>query len=306
MVQVETVERALLELGHLPIRLPFTRDLGAALAQIKSAQPELVFNLCETVDENPLLAGHPAAMLELLGLPFSGSSALALLLSTDKAAVKHLLRGAGLPTPSFFLYEGGKGILPCDLRFPVILKPRFQEASIGIDQESVITKKGDLSAALHQFYDKYGPIMAEEYVEGREFNVALFGYPQPRVMPLAEINFSQFPAGLHHIVSYKAKWDEESFEYHHTHRYFPDNLPESLQRAIRRLAQDCFAFLGLRDYGRVDLRLDTLGRINILEINANPCLSPDAGFAAAVAESKMSYTEMVGEFIRFAAMRVAL
>jgi len=125
-------------------------------------------------------------------------------------------------------------------------------------------------------------------------------------MPLAEIDFSGFPAELHRIVSYKAKWDEDSFEYHHTRRIFPDNLPEPLQQAMRHLAQDCFALFGLRDYARVDLRLDRHGRLTILEINANPCLSPDAGFSAAVAESKMSYTEMVGEFLRLVTRRVAL
>ena len=306
MVQVDAIERALVELGHIPVRIPFTRDLGTALARINVAHPQLVLNLCETVDEDPLLAGHPAAVLELLGLPFSGSSALALLISTDKVTVKYLLRGAGLPTPPFFLYEGGEIIIPPGLCFPVILKPRFQEASIGIAQESVITQKAKLDTALHHFYDQYGSILVEEYVEGREFNIALFGYPKALVMPLAEIDFSEFPPDLHRIVSYKAKWDEDSFEYQNTTRCFPDNLPHPLQSAMCRVAEDGFALFGLRDYGRIDLRLDALGRINILEVNANPCLSPDAGFTAAVAESKMTYTEMVGEFIRFVAMRAAL
>ncbi len=125
-------------------------------------------------------------------------------------------------------------------------------------------------------------------------------------MPLAEIDFSGFPADLHRIVSYKGKWDEKSFEYQHTRRIFPDNLPDPLQQTMRRMAQESFELFGLRDYARVDLRLDQQGRLAILEINANPCLSPDAGFPAAVAHGAMSYTEMVGEFVRLVAMRVAL
>ena len=125
-------------------------------------------------------------------------------------------------------------------------------------------------------------------------------------MPLAEIDFSEFPADLHRIVSYKGKWDEESFEYNHSPRCFPNNLPAPVQQAMRNMAQECFTLFALRDYARVDLRLNQKGELYILEINANPCLSPDGGFAAAVAENKMNYTEMVGEFIRLVALRVVL
>ena len=306
MAQVEAIEVSLRELGQPHVRIPFTRDLGAFVATVRKEGIAAAFNLCESVDEDPLLGGHPAAVLELLGIPFTGSSAMALLLSTDKLTVKRLLTASGLRTPPFFIYEGSEVLRPAGLTFPVILKPRFQDASIGIEQESVVENSGDLLARLEDLYAWYGSILVEEYVAGREFNVSLFGYPQPRVMPLAEIDFSAFPADLHRIVSYKAKWDEESFEYNHTPRFFPDNLPESLQLAMRCMAQDCFALFGLRDYARVDMRLDDQGRLAILEINANPCLSPDAGFPAAVAESAMSYTEMVGEFIRLVSLRVAL
>ena len=306
LAQVEAIESALRELGQPQVRIPFTRDLSRFVGQVQAAGIDMAFNLCESVDEDPLLIGHPAAVLELLSIPFTGSSAMALLLSTDKLTVKRLLTASGLRTPPFFLYEGGEVLRPAGLNFPVILKPRFQDASIGIEQESVVEESGGLFARLEDLYARYGAILVEEYVAGREFNVSLFGYPQPRIMPLAEIDFSGFPADLHRIVSYKAKWDEESFEYHHTQRIFPDNLSESLQQTMRRMAQDCFALFGLRDYARVDLRLDRQGRLAILEINANPCLSPDAGFPAAVAENSMSYTEMVREFLRLIALRVAL
>jgi len=305
LAQVEAIEASLSELGQPHVRIPFSRDLGRFVSQMQAAGISKAFNLCESVDEDPLLIGHPAAVLELLGIPFTGSSAMALLLSTDKLTVKRLLTASGLHTPAFFLYEGGAAPQSAGLNFPVILKPRFQDASIGIEQESVVEDSAELMPRLADHYARYGAILVEEYVAGREFNVSLFGYPQARVMPLAEIDFSGFPSDLHRIVSYKAKWDEDSFEYHHTQRIFPDSLPEALQQSMRRTAQDCFALFGLRDYARVDLRLDGQGRLSILEINANPCLSPDAGFPAAVAQSAMSYTEMVGEFVRLVAQRVA-
>ncbi len=306
LAQVEGIEGALNELGQPHVRIPFTRDLGRFVSQVQAAEIDIAFNLCESVDEDPLLIGHPAAVLELLGIPFTGSSAMALLLSTDKLTVKRLLAASGLRTPPFFLYDGNEVLRPAGLNFPVILKPRFQDASIGIEQESVVESSGDLLPRLEELYARYGAILVEEYIAGREFNVSLFGYPQAQVMPLAEIDFSGFPTDLHRIVSYKAKWDEESFEYQHTQRIFPDNLPEPLQQAMRHMAQNCFGLFGLRDYARVDLRLDQQGRLAILEINANPCLSPDAGFPAAVAESAMSYTEMIGEFVRLVSLRGAL
>ena len=306
LAQVEAIEGALNELGQPHVRIPFTSNLGRFVSQVQAAGIAMAFNLCESVDEDPLLIGHPAAVLELLSIPFTGSSAMALLLSTDKLTVKRLLTASGLRTPPFFIYEGEEVLRPAGLNFPVILKPRFQDASIGIEQASVVERSTELLAHLEDHYARYGSILVEEYVAGREFNVSLFGYPQTRVMPLAEIDFSGFPSELHRIVSYKAKWDEESFEYQHTQRIFPDNLPKTLQQAMRHMAQDCFALFGLRDYARVDMRLDGQGRLAILEINANPCLSPDAGFPAAVAESTMTYTEMVGEFLRLVSLRVAL
>ncbi|MCX5876442.1 MAG: hypothetical protein NT087_09180 [Deltaproteobacteria bacterium] len=306
LAQVEAIEGALTELDQPHVRIPFTRDLGCFVSKVQAAGITLAFNLCESVDEDPLLIGHPAAVLELLSIPFTGSSAMALLLSTDKLTVKRLLTASCLRTPAFFLYEGGEVLRPAGLNFPVILKPRFQDASIGIEQASVVEKSTELLPRLEDHYARYGAILVEEYVAGREFNVSLFGYPKAQVMPLAEIDFSGFPADLHRIVSYKAKWDEDSFEYQHTQRIFPTDLPEPLQLTMRRMAQDCFGLFGLRDYARVDLRLDQQGRLSILEINANPCLSPDAGFPAAVTESTMSYTEMVGEFIRLVSLRGAL
>ena len=305
LAQVEGIEGALNELSQPHVRIPFTRDLGCFVSQVQETGINVAFNLCESVDEDPLLIGHPAAVLELLSIPFTGSSAMALLLSTDKLTVKRLLSASGLSTPAFFIYEGNEVLRPAGLNFPVILKPRFQDASIGIEQESVVENIGDLLPRLEELYARYGAILVEEYVAGREFNVSVFGYPHPTVMPLAEIDFSGFPADLHRIVSYKAKWDEDSFEYHHTRRIFPDTLPEALQQTMRSMAQECFSLFGLRDYARVDLRLDQQGRLTILEINANPCLSPDAGFPAAVNKNAMTYTEMIEEFLRMVSLRVA-
>jgi D-alanine-D-alanine ligase len=296
LVQVEAIADALSELGQPHVAIPFGRDLAAFVTRLRQEAVTVVFNLCESVDDDPLLIGHPAAVLELLGLPFTGSSAMALTVSTDKVLVKRVMQAAGLPTPGFFLYEGGPVVLPPALSFPLLMKPRWQDASIGIDQESLLRGPDNLEQQLGAHYQRFGPLVVEEYLEGREFNVSLLGYPDTKVMPLAEIDFTGFPADLFPIVGYRAKWDEASPEYSTTNRVFPE-LPEPLATELARVAEACFHLFDLRDYGRVDLRLDGQGRPQVMEINANPCLSPDAGFPAAVAQSGRVYTAMVNELL---------
>jgi D-alanine-D-alanine ligase len=304
IAQVQAVEASLKELGHDPVRLPFIRDLATFTLRLRRETITLAFNLCESVDDNPHQIGHPAAVLELLNIPFTGSSAGPLMISTNKLLAKRIMQGAGIQTPAAYLFQGEKNIQTVNLRFPVILKPQFEDASIGIDQDSVLMDPSQLLPALERLYGQHGPILIEEYIPGREFNISLFGFPTPEVMPLAEIDFSGFPDDLHRIVGYQAKWDPESLEYKETRRVFPDNLPLFFASQMASVALECFHLFGLRDYGRVDLRLDAENTINVLEINANPCLSPDAGFPAAVAESGKNYTEMVDTFLRFVTVRL--
>jgi D-alanine-D-alanine ligase len=303
MTQVEAIEEAIEDLGHRPVRIPFTREVSGFIARMKQAGVEIAINLCETVDEDPHFAGHPAALLELLSIPFSGSPAIALMLTTDKLTTKQLLKAHGIRTPRCLMYEGTNSLDFHGLKYPVILKPRSQEASIGIEQDSIFMDDPSLRQGINGFFDRFGPLLVEEYVGGREFNVSLFGYPSPSALPLAEIDFSAFPEGLFPIVGYRAKWDTSSFEYYHTPRVFPQGLPSSLRQGIEGIALGCFHLLMLKDYGRIDMRVDDDGQIYVLEVNANPCLSPDAGFAAAAQQAGMSYIDMVEALVEFVEKR---
>ena len=303
LTQVEAIENTLVELGHQTVRIPFTRDISDFIQRMGEEKVEIAFNLCETVDENPRLAGHPAALLELLGVPFSGSPSMALMLSTDKVMTKRLLIGKGIRTPDYLIYNGTDKFNSHVLRFPVIVKPRFEDASIGIDQDSIFQDEEELRKGLREFFDRFGTLLVEEYMAGREFNISLFGYPLANVLPVAEIDFSAFPEGSYPIVGYRAKWDRASFEYHNTPRKFPQELPHDLLKNMERTALESFHLLMLRDYGRVDMRVDGRGRIHVLEVNANPCLSPDAGFAAAAQKAGMTYSDMVRELVNFIEQR---
>jgi D-alanine-D-alanine ligase len=297
--QIDVAERTLKSLGYNTRRIPFTRNIEALCTVLRKDKIDMVFNFCETVDEDAHRAGHPAALFELLNIPFSGSPSMAIMMTTDKIITKRLLKGRGIRTPDYLLYKGSQYFNTSLLKMPVILKPRYEDASIGIDQESVIEDENDLKNCLMRMYSRYGEIIVEEYVKGREFNISLFGYPSPRVMPIAEIDFSKFPAEMHRIVGYKAKWDENSFEYNNTPRLFDVDIDHFLLKEMERVAVECFNYFSLRDYGRIDIRLDNQKKIHVLEINANPCLSPDAGFPASLAHGHIDYREMFESFVQY-------
>jgi D-alanine-D-alanine ligase len=303
LTQVEAIEKALAELGHVSACIPFTRDIRRFVEQTEEEKVDMVINLCETVEEDPRLAGHPAAVLELLGVPFSGSSSFAISLATDKLATKRMLKAGGIRTPEYLVYDGRKTFYARALTFPVIIKPRFEDASIGIDQDSIYRTEEELREGLVGFIRHFDSLIVEEYVEGREFNISLLGYPEVEALPVAEIDFSCFPSDLYPIVGYKAKWIKDSFEYLNTPRRFPRDLSVGMEQTLVETALRCFHLFMLRDYGRVDVRVDDQGRVFVLEANANPCLSPDAGFPAAIEASGRNYDDFVADLITFALER---
>ena len=298
LAQVEAIVGALGELGRASRRIAFTRDLDRFVTSVREHRIDIAINLCETVDEDPQLAGHPAAVLELLGLPFSGSPSAAISASTDKHLAKLILKGGGIRTPVSVFYDGTFDANPECLNYPVILKPQCQDASIGIDQDSVLRSAAELHARVEAFHRTYGSFLVETFVHGREFNVSVVGNAELTVMPIAEIDFSGFPRDLLNIVGYRAKWDAESLEYRESRRVFPV-LDADLQVRITAIAQRCYRLFGLRDYGRIDIRVDDDEQIHVLEVNANPCLSPDAGFAAAVRQGGIVYRDMVSKLLQF-------
>jgi len=310
LVQAEAIQDALRQLGHEPIPWGCSLRLEELKDRLLTVRPEVVFNLVESLGGSDWLAYAATGLLDVLRIPYTGSPTQALMISNDKVLAKRLLRLAGLPTPDWFLTEpdalssGQSAYGQCSPpEGHYVIKAIREHASVGLDEAAVVrvSHAAELQSALVQAGQRLGrPVLAERFIEGREFNLSLLAGPNgPEVLPPAEIDFSAFPPEKVRIVGYAAKWDADSFEYHHTPRRF--DFPASdrpLLDRLEQLALACWRLLDLGGYARVDFRVDQTGQPWILEINTNPCLSPDAGFAAAVQQAGLSYTQAIQRIVQ--------
>jgi D-alanine-D-alanine ligase len=306
LAEVEAVSAALrsLAIPHRSVGLRSLSDLPAVLA----AAPEpLVFNL---VEEFRLGPGSPAsvpAVCAACGKEPTGGDTPNLFLTLDKWRSKAVLVAAGLPCPVALFIPVGQAVRPRDLPpGPWIVKPVAADASEGIDAHSVVTEPGQkLADAIHAIHHQFHqPALVEQFVGQRELNVSIFERRgQPQVLPLAEIDFSDFGNDRPRIVGYAAKWQSESFEYHHTNRIIPAPLTSRQADRVRQCVLAAWHALGCRDYARVDLRLDQRVAPSIIEVNSNPDISPDAGLAAALAAAKIPYEEFIRTMVENAANR---
>ena len=291
LVQAEAVSAALIRLGHRPRTYACTLDLNRLQRQLTQQRPDCVFNLVESLDGSDRLMPLVPLLLERLQIPYTGSSTVSIVQSSDKLTAKRLLRTASLPTPG---WSDGEDVPDSMLHRPVIVKAIHEHASFGLDDSSIHTfhSASQLREMLDDRLAATGqPHFAEEFIDGREFNVSLLaGSRGPVVLPPAEIDFSFLPSESLKIVGYAAKWEEESAEYAGTPRRFDLREEDrNLVGDIQELCRRCWNVFGLKGYARVDFRVDTQRRPWILEINGNPCLAPDAGFAAALGAAGLSY-----------------
>ena len=299
--QAKAVGRALLELGHESTHLALSMDMNALIQDLKRLKPDLVFNLVESVEGYGRLLHLAPTVLELLGVRYTGSSADTLYMTSNKLIAKKVLEGAGIRTPPSYLPNGLRnGDTPP--RGHYIMKSTWEHASIGLDEDSVlrIEDPQQLFSEMERRKEKLGgACFAEHYIEGREFNLSLLTSDEgPEVLPPAEVRFHNYPEGKWKIIDYKAKWDHSSFEYDHTRRSF--DFPASDQPLLfllGTLAKTCWQLFGMGGYARVDFRVDQDNRPWVLEINANPCLSPDAGFAAAALRGGLDFNQVVERII---------
>lgn len=302
MDQVRAVEAACLELGYVA-HITAIEDLRHLSHVLEYSDRRLIFNLMEEFLGDVRQASLAPSVCRAFGKSCTGNDTDTLLLAQNKIQAKAVLAGSGLPTPPGTVVPvGEKPDTTALTQGMYILKPAFCDASEGIDSDSVVQLPEDagrleaLAATLHRRFAQ--PVIIERYIPARELNVSVIECDgRPRVMPLAEIDFSAFDDSRPKIVDYSAKWDTASFAYHHTPRKIPADLPSETAEQVRRLAAAAWEVLGCRDYIRVDFRLDERLCPYIIEVNPNPDISPEAGFAAALTAGGVSYEHFVDRML---------
>jgi D-alanine-D-alanine ligase len=300
--EIPAIEEALAALGFEPLRLPVGDDVPGALRLLADRRPALVVNLVEDILGSSAHEMHFAGALELLGLPYSGAAPLALGLCRDKPKAKQILRAHGVPTPPFAIADGELPALD-GLRFPLIAKPALEDGSLGITDASVAADEAALAPVVAAIRERYGPVLVEEYVEGRELNVPVFGNAPPEVLPISEIDFSALPPGHPRICGYEAKWRQEDVRYRATVGICPAPLAEDARRRIEHWSALAARVLGLRDYGRVDWRLSPTRGPMFLEANPNPDISPTSGFLRSWRAAGRDYPELVERLVELVLAR---
>jgi len=257
-----------------------------------------VFNLCESIDGVAALEPAVISVLELLGLPYSGSSSWTTTLCLRKHIVNAALERAGLPVPKFAVVRRGSAIP--SVGFPAICKPAAEDASIGVEQRSVVRTSRELSERVSSMLERWDEVLVQKYVQGREVNVGILG---ESVLPIAEIDFGRMPKGMWRIVTYRSKWEDGSDEDLGAAPLCPARLPAGVAAQLRKIAVSAWRIVGGTGYGRVDLRIDERGRPWILEVNANPDFSPTAGFARMARVAGIDYGALVRQICELGLQR---
>lgn len=271
------------------------KEIITFIASLRRFSPHAIFNLCEAFADKSIGEMYVASVYELLGIPYTGSPPLTIGICLNKILTKKLLVSQGLPTPAWFLKDEIEKIQ--DDIFPLIVKPVSEDGSFGIFKENVIFKREELKEKLERIIEKTGvSIFLERYIDGRELNVSFLG-KEP--ICIGEIEFQIYPR----ILTYDGKWKENSVDDVGTIPRYPAELKEGEKEKILRIARGAFEIFGLRDYARIDMRMDDKGNVYIIDVNPNPDLSIDAGFATALKVKGINYEDGIKKILQFALER---
>ena len=299
----EEVFDALTKKGHRPEY--FCLDgRPKTLKALASAEVDLMFNLTESYGGDDTKDINIAAYLDLLGIPYTGSGLTGLHLAQDKAVAKRLFAFHGIKTPNFATVYQGRLQWADDVHFPVIVKPKREDGSIGIGFSAVVGSIKELMERIDALHaDLNAPVLIEEYIEGRELYVAVLGNDPPVALPVLELNLDDLPEGTPRIAGTEVKWERGTAAYRKTKLRFPEDLGEGLLSDIQETAVKACQALEIRDYARVDFRLTPKRRFHVLEVNPNPWLHSTAEFALAAKQSGREHADLIQEIVDLALAR---
>lgn len=284
---VEAIETALENEGNAVVRIPVSPE-GKWIDRIKRGRFDVAFNMCEGIDGVAELEPPVISVLELFGVAYTGSSSYTTALCLRKHVVNALLSQSGLPVPPWITLRRGSRVR--SVGYPVIVKPAAEDASIGVEQRSVVRTSRTLKARVEAMLRTFDEVIVQRFVDGRELNVGIVG---DTILPIAEIDFATMPKGLWRIVTYRSKWETGSDEDLGAIPRCPADLPAKSANEVQRVALEAWRLVGGHGYGRIDMRLDANGQPWILEVNSNPDIAPDAGFARMARTAGIEYATLV-------------
>ena len=300
----EEIFEALQKLGHEPSYFELD-GRPQSLHSLSRSDADLIFNLTESFDGDDTKEMNVVAYVDLLGLRYTGAGPHAIILAQDKAIAKKIFAFHGIKTPFFATAYRGRIEHAHDISFPLIVKPSWEDGSIGIDAGAVVKNVKEMMERVEYIQDEFdSPALIEEYIEGREIYAAILGsYERAQVLPMIELDLSRLPEGTPKIASYDVKFEKNTEAYKLTKSQIAENLDEDTMKRLSDTALAAYRALKLRDYGRIDMRLAPNGDVYVIEANPNPWLASRQEFAMAAKASGLSYTEMIGTIIDLAMSR---
>lgn len=303
--EVNAVAEAILQMGCRTVIIEFGGDLRRFARELKTCGARVVFNLCGGLSGKSSLEKDIASLFELIGMPYTGCDPVTLGLALDKPRSKELFQLHGIPTPSYRVVRALNDAEVNSLAMPLIVKPAQEDASIGIDDASVVRDQFELEKRMNYIFSVYRQAaLVEEYIEGREFNVAIVGNGGSEIiLPVSEIVFKDYLPGEPKVLCYRSKWMESSDQYARTVPVCPAELDRDLEGRIKQVALRAYQALWCRDLARIDIRLSAQGTPYVLEVNPNPDISPNSGTSRSVAAAGMYYDEFICMLINFALQR---
>jgi D-alanine-D-alanine ligase len=299
---VRSIARTLRKLGHAVSLVPLAEDLAVFQRRLLRLQPDVVFNQYDDVVHGALYEMRVATLVRMMGFPITGSPALGLGLSRYKYMCASLLQGAGVPIPACTaMLERIGDVDGRSWQFPLIVQPSQEHAGIGVDRRSVVTSKRALRSKVREIITEYHqPALAQAFLHGREFNVGIAGGRRPRVFPLAEVDYSRLPPDIPPIMSYAAKFLEDTPEYQTIRVICPAKVDPALAASIGDTALRAFRAIGGWGYGRVDIRLDGDCLPHVLEVNCNPLLERGVGLARSAQRAGIDFPQLLQLIVKAA------
>jgi D-alanine-D-alanine ligase len=301
---VDEVAAALAEGGHKVSLIGINDDLRELLDKLDDKRPDLVFNLCERFADNDDYEMHVTAVLAMLGQPFTGTGPAGMALRQDKAVTKKLLKFHEVRYPNYATFDKDNLEFAGKMHFPLFVKPLHGDASLGIDDSSLVNEYAKLVERITfiQTHLKV-PALVEEYIEGREFYLGILGNDAAQVLPIMELDFTKLPEGYPKIYGHEAKSDTSSPQYGAVNSIVATDLQPEVRARISIAGREAAYALKVQDYARVDIRLSTDGVPMVVEVNANPYLERTSIFALAALQAGMGYSTLINHIVDLAHKR---